>query len=86
MNFNTYDYFCNIDLWLSLRFPLQKTSSVVPLLCPQLKRLIILRPHRILRTVGCHVPIILSLHMHLGVCYEPDSLAVPVTLQGISYI
>ena len=41
-------------------------------------------PHK--RIVGCHVPIILSLHMHLGVCFEPDSLTVPVTLQGISYL
>ena len=47
MNFNTYDYFCNTDLWLSLRFPLQKTSTVVPLLCPRLNRLIVLRPNRI---------------------------------------
>ena len=37
------------------------------------------------RIMGCHVPIILSLHMHLGVCFKPDSLAMPVTLQGISY-
>jgi len=79
MNFYTYNYFCNIDLWLSLRFPLQKTSSVMPLLCPQLKQLIILRLYRNLRIVGCHVPKILSLHMHLGICYEPDRLTLPVT-------
>ena len=37
------------------------------------------------RIVDCHVPIILSLHMHLGVCFEPDSLGMPLTSQGISY-
>lgn len=47
MNFNTYDYFCNIDSWLFLRFPLQKTSTVMPLLCPRLNWLIVLRPNRI---------------------------------------
>ena len=86
MKFYTYNCFCNIDLRLSLRFPLRKTSSVVPLLCPQSKQLIILRLYRISRIVGCHVLKILSLHMHLGICYEPDRLAMPVTMQGISYL
>lgn len=55
----------------------------MPLLCPQSKQLIVLRLYRIMRIVDCHVPIILSLHIYLGVCYRPDSLAVPLTLQGI---
>ena len=55
MSFNTYDYFCNTDLWLSLRFPLQKTSAVVPLLYPQLNWLIILRPNRKIIT-NCRLP------------------------------
>jgi len=54
MNFDTYDYFCNTDLWLSLRFPLQKTSAVVPLLYPQLNWLIVLRPNRI--SAYCRLP------------------------------
>ena len=47
MNFNTYDYFCNIDLWLFLHFPLQKISTVMPLLCSRLNWLIILRPNHV---------------------------------------
>ena len=54
MSFNTYDYFCNIDLWLSLCFPLQETSPVMPLLCPQLNRLIVLRPNR--TSAYCRLP------------------------------
>jgi len=54
MNFDTYDYFCNTDLWLSLRFPLQETSTVVTLLCPQLNWLIVLRPNRI--SAYCRLP------------------------------
>lgn len=54
MIFNTYNYFCNIDLWLSLRFPLQKTSSVMPRLCPQSKQLIILRLYH--NNVYCKLP------------------------------
>ena len=47
--------FCNIDLWLFLRFPLQKTSTVMPLLCPQSKRLIIiLRLYR--NNAYCRLP------------------------------
>ena len=32
------------------------------------------------------VPITLSLHIPLGACFEPDSLAAPVTLHGFSSI
>ena len=52
---------------------------------PTIKTAYFLRPYRQRRIVGCHVPIILSLHTHLVVCSEPDSLTMPVTLQGISY-
>ena len=54
MNFDTYDYFCNTDLWLSLRFPLQKISTVMPLLCPQSDWLIVLHPNRI--SAYCRLP------------------------------
>ena len=42
-------------MWLFLRFPLQKTSTVMPLLCPQSKRLITLRPYRNIVTY-CRLP------------------------------
>ena len=38
----------------------------MPRLSPQSKQLIILRLYRIMRIVGCHVPIILSVHIYLG--------------------
>lgn len=31
-----------------------------------------------------HVPIILSVHISLGTCFEPVCLVMPVTLQGVS--
>ena len=44
------------------------------------------RHHRRMRrfTAFC-VPIILSLHIALGACFEPVSLIVPLTLYGFSY-
>ena len=57
----------------------------MPLLCPQSKQLIVLRLYRIMRIVDCHVPIILSVHIPLGACYEPADLDVPITHHGFSY-
>ena len=36
-------------------------------------------------SVPFHVPIILSVHISLGVRYSPVSLIVPVTQYGVSY-
>jgi len=51
---------------------------------PTIKTAYCSSPVPLTRIVGCHVPITLSLHIYLGACSEPDSLAMPLTLQGIS--